>query len=99
MMMKQSRLHISFLLVLGGMVLSHLGVVLYKHCCVSENVTVSQQQVSHESSAKAFCFLPPQERQVMCKSVKELNTLFSQCGFTLAAGKKKKKKNHHHFFL
>jgi Bax protein len=87
MMIKQSKLHISFLLALGVMVLSHLSVVFYKNCCESDAVSVPQQQVSHESSAKAFGFRVPQEQQIACKSVKELNALFSECGFTLAAAK------------
>jgi Bax protein len=79
-MLKLSKTHITLVSTLGLMVISQVGLVLYKSF---QPRTETEHTIAQGGSAKAFGLVSPQEKHFQVSSVKELDHVFQNCDYTL----------------
>lgn len=82
--LKLSKIHISLIFTLGLMIVSQVGLVVYKGLYPSNvPAETKQQTITQGGSAKAFGLVTPQEKHFQVTSVKELDHVFNDCNYTL----------------
>lgn len=79
-MLKMSKIHVSLIATLGVMVISQVGLVIYKGCSSHAH---NGMQIAQGGSAKAFGLAMPKEKHFQVSSVKELDNVFHNCNYTL----------------
>lgn len=79
-MLRLSKIHTSLIVSLGLMVLSQVGLVLYKGCHFSG---ATDGQIAQGGSARAFGLVMPHEKHFQVTSTKELDHVFQNWNYTL----------------
>jgi Bax protein len=85
-MLKQSKTQLSLMIILGLMIVTHIGFVLYKK--YQPLPEVPEQKVTTQcGSAKAFGLIAPKEKHFQVASVKELDSVFRDWDYDLKKAK------------